>query len=249
MEHRLRTALANEEILLHYQPQIDLSSGLIVGGEVLIRWQPRGLGIISPSAFVPILEETGLIVPFGDWVLRQACLQGERWLIEAGRPVRLAVNVSALQFARREFVDEVEKMLAETGFPPRLLELELTESMFIGNYAAARSAFQRLQRIGITLALDDFGTGQSSLAYLQELPLQRLKIDQSFVKAIGPGDACPPVVENIIRMGSSLRMVTIAEGIETAHQLEVLRASGCDEGQGYFFSMPLTAVEFGKLFA
>jgi EAL domain-containing protein (putative c-di-GMP-specific phosphodiesterase class I) len=234
-------------MLLHYQPQVELSSGQLIGAEVLIRWQPQGLGIISPSAFVPILEETGMIVEFGHWALRQACLQGKRWMTGTGHSLRLAVNVSALQFARKEFVGEVEQVLAETGFPPGSLELELTESMFVGDYAAARAVFERLQRTGITLALDDFGTGQSSLAYLQELPLQRLKIDQSFVRSIGEKDACPPVVENIIRMSACMRLVTIAEGIETAHQLEVLRSSGCDEGQGYFFSRPLGVAEFGKM--
>ena len=244
MEKRLRSALANDEILLHYQPQLDLSSGTLVGAEVLIRWQPQGLGIISPSAFVPILEETGMIVEFGHWVLRQACLQAKRWLNEAGSPFRLAINASALQFARREFAGEVEQVLAETGFPPRLLELELTESMFVGDYAAARVVFERLKRTGITLALDDFGTGQSSLAYLRELPFDRLKIDQSFIRPIGDNDVCPPVVENIVRMAASLGMVSTAEGIETVHQLEVLRSIRCNEGQGFLFSLPLSAAEF-----
>jgi predicted signal transduction protein with EAL and GGDEF domain len=197
MEQRLRSVLANREMLLHYQPQVELSSGHLAGAEILILWQPPGLDIISPSAFVPILKETGMIVEFGHWALHQACRQGKDWITATGCSLRLAVNVSALQFARREFVREVEQVLSDTGFPPGLLELELTESMFVGNYAVARTVFQRLQRIGITLALDDFGTGQSSLAYLQELPLQRLKIDQSFVRYIGEGDACPPVVENI----------------------------------------------------
>jgi EAL domain-containing protein (putative c-di-GMP-specific phosphodiesterase class I) len=188
-----------------------------------------------------------LIAEFGHWALREACAQGKRWLDETGERLRLAVNVSALQFARPGFAGEVEHLLSATGFPPELLELELTETVLIRDYASTRAFFRNLQKIGVSFALDDFGTGQSSLAYLQNLSVERLKIDQSFVRSIGEGDACPPVVENIIRMARSLGMTTIAEGIETAHQAEVLRSRNCDEGQGYLFSRPLAAADFGNL--
>jgi diguanylate cyclase (GGDEF)-like protein len=247
MEQRLRSALARGEMCLHYQPQINLSSGLLVGAEVLLRWNPPDLGIISPAAFIPILEETGMILEFGHWVLLEACRQGKHWQEITGRPLRLGVNVSALQFGNQGFVREVEQVLSATGFPPNLLELELTESMFMSDYTAGRATFGRLQQIGITVALDDFGTGHSSLAYLQELPIQRLKIDQLFVRSIGDADVCPPVVNSIIRTAESLRMVTVAEGIETAHQLDVLRGSRCEEGQGYLFSPPVSATEFYEI--
>ncbi len=247
MEQRLRSALEKGEMLLYYQPQVNLLSGRLVGAEALLRWAPPNLGLISPAAFIPILEETGLIIEFGHWVLREACIQGKRWLDETGEPLRMAVNVSAHQFRQPDFAAEVEQVLSETGFPPESLELELTETVFIGDYAAARKLFAKLQKTGVTLALDDFGTGQSSLAYLQQLPLQRLKIDRSFVSAIGEEDGCPPIVENIIRIGASLGMVTIAEGIETAHQAKILLARNCDEAQGYLYSRPIGAAEFGGL--
>jgi len=249
MEQRLRFALEKGEMLLYYQPQVNLSSGCLVGAEALLRWAPPNLGLISPALFIPILEETGLILEFGHWVLRDACLQGKRWLDETKAPFRLAVNVSAYQFRQPGFAAEVEQVLSETGFPPESLELELTETVFIGDYTTARTLFANLQKTGVTLALDDFGTGQSSLAYLQQLPLQRLKIDRSFVSGIGDGEACPPIVENIIRIGASLGMVTIAEGIETAHQAEILLSRNCDEAQGYFYSRPIAAAEFGRLLA
>lgn len=244
MEKRLRSALARREMLLYYQPQIDLASGFVTGAEALLRWNPGGLGIISPGTFVPILEETGMIVEFGRWVLREACHQGKRWAETTGLRLRLGVNVSALQLRHPEFVTDVKNALLDSGFPAELLELELTETIFIRNYQPARHILQQLRDLGVALALDDFGTGQSSLSYLQELPFQRLKIDQSFVRSISGVDRCPPVIENVVSMARGLGMTSIAEGIEHAHQAEVLRAIGCDEGQGYFFSYPLAAEEF-----
>jgi EAL domain-containing protein (putative c-di-GMP-specific phosphodiesterase class I) len=244
MEKHLRSALQKNEMVLYYQPQIEMSTGLVSGAEVLMRWRPGDLGIVSPGAFIPILEETGLIVEFGRWALIEACRQGREWCDENDMTMRLAVNVSAFQFAQPEFIRDVERALSESGFPPELLELELTESLFVGDFATACKVFRALQSTGITFALDDFGTGQSSLAYLQQLPFQRLKIDQSFVRPLADGERCPPLVDNIIRMAGSLGMSTIAEGIETAHQANILRMARCEEGQGYFFAQPLPAKEF-----
>ena len=246
MEKRLRFALEGQEMLLYYQPQIDFSSGLVAGAEVLLRWRAGDLGIVSPAAFIPILEETGLITEFGRWVLREACRQGQEWAARTGWSPRLGVNVSALQFGREDFIEDVERALAETGFPAQLLELELTESLFVGDFKAACEVFQRLQKIGVTFALDDFGTGQSSLAYLQDLPFQRLKIDQSFIRPIQDQQGLPPLVDSIIRMAGTLSMTTIAEGVETAHQAELLRAAHCHEGQGYFWAKPLPPAEFAE---
>jgi diguanylate cyclase (GGDEF)-like protein len=243
MEMCLRSALANHEMELHYQPQIDLTSGRLSGAEALLRWNPAGLGRISPSAFIPILEETGLIFEVGEWVLREACRQGLEWR-SAGHPLRLAVNVSAIQFLSPGFAELVEGVLAETGYPPALLELELTESLFIDDFPRARTVFRRLQKLGIPFALDDFGTGQSSFSYLRELPFQRLKIDRAFVVPIADGDNCAPIVENIVHLGAGMGMITVAEGIDHPDQLVILRAMGCDEGQGFLLSQPLTSQEF-----
>jgi diguanylate cyclase (GGDEF)-like protein len=246
MEKCLRSALGRGEMLLYYQPQLDLRTGLVNGVEALLRWNPEGLGIISPGSFIPILEETGLIVEFGRWVLREACLQGKQWLDSNGVRVRLGVNVSALQLRDPHFVQDVRSALADSGYPASLLELELTESTFVGGYQSARSTLLELEALGVSLALDDFGTGQSSLSYLQELPFHRLKLDQSFVRAIGVNDRCPPVLKNILGLARSMGMKTIAEGIEREHQAEVLWSEGCDEGQGFIFSYPLPPDEFLK---
>jgi diguanylate cyclase (GGDEF)-like protein len=244
MEKRLRFALEGREMLLYYQPQVDLVTGAVTGAEVLLRWRAGELGIVSPSAFIPILEETGLIADFGRWVLREACRQGQEWAARTGSSLRLGVNVSALQFGRPDFVQDVERALAETGFPAEFLELELTESLFVGDFNASLQIFKRLQQTGVTFALDDFGTGQSALSYLHNLPFQRLKIDQSFIRPIQDRQELPPLVENIIRMAGALSMTTIAEGVETVHQAEVLRAANCREGQGYFWAKPLPPAEF-----
>jgi len=240
----LRSALAKNEMHLYYQPQVELGSEVICGAEALLRWKPEGLGTISPARFIPILEETGLIVEFGQWILREACRQGLAWLRETGVQLRVAVNVSAVQFLRSGFAADVERILHETGFPAELLELELTETLFVGDFAQARGILEELQRLGVQTAVDDFGVGQSSLAYLHELPFHRLKIDQSFVSSISDGEKTAPLVENIIRLAAGLGMTTIAEGIERADQLELLRTLGCDEGQGYLFGKPLPADAF-----
>jgi len=247
MEKCLRSALAKNEMTLFYQAQIELSTGHVRGAEALLRWNPEGLGRISPSAFIPILEETGLIVEFGLWVLREACRQGIAWRRYAGRALRISVNVSALQFLHPGFARDVERILDETGFPPELLELELTESIFVQDFEGARAVLRRLRTIGVHSAIDDFGTGQSSLSYIHELPFQRLKIDRAFVSPLTDGEKTPSIVANIINMAASLGMKTIAEGIDSVVQLDLLRSMGCDQGQGFFFSLPLPADEFLSL--
>lgn len=245
MEKRLRFALARKEMLLYYQPQVDIASGRVTGAEALLRWRPEGLGIVSPAAFVPILEETGLIVEFGRWVLGEACRQGTEWIDRNGLRLRIGVNVSAAQLALPGFIQDVQQALLETGFPPELLELELTESAFVGDFAAASRTFRNLRSsTGVTFAVDDFGTGQSSLSYLHRLPFQRLKIDQSFIRRIGDGQEPEPLLESILRMAEGLGMSAIAEGVETPHQLELLRRLRCSEGQGFLFSPPLPPREF-----
>jgi len=246
MEKRLRFALARNEFVVYYQPQIDLSTGRASGAEALLRWRPEGLGLVSPAAFIPILEETGLIVEVGRWVLRESCLQGKRWLDE-GLRLQIGVNVSAIQLVHSDFIRHVEEALAETGYPPELLELELTESLFVGEFAPACRILTKLQTMGIKLALDDFGTGQSSLSYLHRLPFHRLKIDQSFIRPIRDEDDCPPIVRNIIQMAAGLGMGAIAEGVETAHQAELLRHESVGEVQGFLYSQarpPVEAADF-----
>jgi diguanylate cyclase (GGDEF)-like protein len=244
MEKCLRSAILRNEMLLYYQPQIDLATGRLVGAEALLRWSPAGVGIISPATFVPILEETGLIVEFGRWVLREACAQGKRWMDATGIPIRIGANVSAPQLTDPAFVADVRSALEDSGYPAEYFELELTESLFVGDYRLTREILRKLRDLGVSLALDDFGTGQSSLSYLQELPFQRLKIDQSFVRAINGRERCPPMIENIVKMAKGLGMESIAEGIEHSDQAHVLRAAGCNEGQGYLYSWPLAPADF-----
>ena len=247
MEKRLRFALSREEFVVYYQPQIGFSTGRVNGMEALVRWRPEALGLVSPAAFISILEETGLIVNVGRWVLRESCRQGKEWLDTASLRLQIGVNVSAVQLLHPDFIRHVEEALAETGFPPELLELELTESLFVGEFGPASRILRSLRSMGIRLALDDFGTGQSSLSYLHRLPFHRLKIDQSFIRGIGDGEECPPIVRNIIQMAGSLGMRVIAEGVETAHQAELLRLQGCDEAQGFLFSQarpPNEAADF-----
>ena len=244
IEKRLRCALERKEMVLYYQPQIHLASNRIRGAEALLRWRPEGLGVVSPAVFLPVLEETGLIVEFGRWVLHEACRQAKQWIDEAGLEVRIGVNVSALQLTDPSFVDGVRTVLENTGFPAGLLELELTESLLVDESGPAASALRALANTGIHLALDDFGTGHSCLSYLHRLPFGRLKIDQSFVRIIGNGEECPPLLQNIIRMAENLGMTSIAEGVETPCQADLLRRHGCSEAQGYYFSRPIPAEDF-----
>ncbi|HXS00391.1 MAG TPA: EAL domain-containing protein [Pyrinomonadaceae bacterium] len=248
LESNLRRAIHHEEFLLHYQPRVSVDSLAITGLEALVRWQHPQLGLVSPSEFIPLAEDTGLIVPIGEWVLRAACLQGRRWIEEGFAPIPIAVNISARQFHDRDLSQTVIRILEETGFSPKYLELELTESSIMQNEEFAASMLNQLKSMGINISIDDFGTGFSSLASLKRLPIDALKIDQSFVReaTTDPDDAA--LVMAIITLGHNLRLKVVAEGVETDDQLRFLQLLRCDEIQGYFFSKPVSADTLVALF-
>jgi diguanylate cyclase (GGDEF)-like protein len=239
LEAALRRALDRDEFTLHYQPKFDLRSGDITGVEALLRWRHAELGMVSPAQFIPIAEETGLIEPIGAWVLKEACTQGRRWFDDGLQNVRIAVNLSARQFRNQRLCRDIRKCLSETNLDPRLLELELTESMVMQDPEMAATMLKELKWMGLGLSIDDFGTGYSSLAYLKRFPIDSVKVDRSFVKDI-PGNAeDAAIVEAVIALAHSLRLRVVAEGVETAEQKEYLKTLGCDEMQGYFASKPL----------
>ncbi|WP_219134677.1 bifunctional diguanylate cyclase/phosphodiesterase [Janthinobacterium sp. UMAB-60] len=247
MEANLRRALQNEELYLHYQPQIDLRSGRIVGVEALIRWNCREMGQLSPSEFIPVAEESGIIVELGRWVLQSACRQAASWckagLLDSLEHV--AVNLSACQARDPGLMDDIRAILDETQLPHGLLELEITEGVLMDNIHANVELMRRLQDTGIHLSIDDFGTGYSSMSYLKRLPIDQLKIDRSFVHDLpGEGEA---IVTAIIAMAHSLHLKVVAEGVETLQQVEFLRKAGCDNVQGYFFARPMTAAQLTAL--
>lgn len=238
MENRLRQSLALNQLELHYQPQFDLESGRIVAAEALLRWRHPEVGMISPVDFIPIAEETGMILPIGEWVLRQACAQAVIWGEQGGDAVRVAVNVSSRQFLCSDVVGTVRQALAETGLTPTRLELELTESIILNNVDLAVRTMQELNDMGVQLAIDDFGTGYSSLNYLQQFPIQRLKIDRSFIQEVTSTPKGAGIAGAIIALAKELHMEVVAEGIETKEQLCFLQERGCDCGQGYFLARP-----------
>lgn len=242
----LRHALARNELHLLYQPQIALQDGRVIGAEALLRWQHPELGLISPAEFIPIAENSGLIIPIGEWVLRTAAAQAKAWLDAGKTEFVMAVNLSAVQFRHADLVLRLTAILIETGLPAQALELELTEAVAMDDPQAAVAVMDRLHEQGIRMSIDDFGTGYSSLSYLKRFKVYKLKIDQSFVRDIGSDPEDKAIVTAIINMASSLGMHTIAEGVETAEQLAFLRLHGCDEVQGYYFSKPLTAEAFGE---
>ncbi len=242
----LRRALDRNEFVLYYQPQHDLTSGAVVGAEALIRWNHPERGMIAPGRFIPVAEESGLIVPIGEWVLREACNQAMAWK-RAGLPdLSIAVNLSAVQFKRGNVEACVLQVLDETGFDPVLLELELTESILIQDVESVLASVKRLKLLGVKLSIDDFGTGYSSLSYLKRFDVDKLKIDQSFVQnlATDPDDAA--IVRAIIQMAHALNLKTIAEGVETAEMVQQLRIFKCDEVQGYYYARPMSADEFER---
>ena len=249
LERFLRHALDQDEFQLHYQPKIDLTTGRVTGMEALLRWLHPGMGMIAPAKFIPLAEETGLIVPIGEWVLREACAQVRRFQDQGLPPLRVAVNLSARQFAHDGLHAAIVGALEESGVSPSLLELEITESMTMENPDHATAWLQKIKALGITVAIDDFGTGYSSLGYLKRFPIDSVKIDRSFIKDI-PGDTDDvAITQAIIAMGHSLRLKVIAEGVESAAHAEFLRRHGCDEAQGFFFGKPLPADEFVQLLA
>jgi diguanylate cyclase (GGDEF)-like protein len=247
LEEALRTAVAQREFALHYQPKVELGSGTVVGVEALLRWVRPGNGPVPPGAFIPALESTGLIVQVGSWVIDQACHQLALWAARGRTPITVAVNVSARQFTDGDLVADVSAALRRHAVPPHLLELELTESMLMANTDRTIEALRALKALGVRISIDDFGTGYSSLAYLRRFPIDTLKIDLAFVRDIttSPDDAA--IALTIIRMAHSLRLDVVAEGVETAAQLEYLRRHHCDQVQGYFFSRPLPVAALDAL--
>ncbi|MGA2813590.1 MAG: EAL domain-containing protein, partial [Candidatus Acidiferrum sp.] len=247
VESSLRHAIERQEFLLHYQPKINLVTGEVTGIEALIRWQHPDGGLVPPDQFVPIAEDCGLICTIDRWVMREACRQALEWQA-AGVPFgRIAVNVSSSEFRSEGFVEDVASILAETGFDPCYLDLELTESVLMADVKAAGAVLRALKLLGVHLALDDFGTGYSSLSYLRQFPIDVLKIDQSFIREISDDPDDSTIVRAIIALGTNLRQRVIAEGIETQEQLAFLQANHCAEGQGYLFSRPLAAAPLARL--
>lgn len=240
LENKLRHAAENNELVLHYQPKADLTSGRIVGVEALVRWQHPELGMVSPGVFIPIAEESGLIVPIGDWILRTACAQALAWQ-QAGIAVPVAVNLSARQFQSPGIATRVKDAIESIGLDPRYLELELTESMSMGNPEKSIEIMQTFKALGITLTIDDFGTGYSNLTYLQRFPLDKLKLDQSFVRDIAHSPEALAISQAVLAVAHNLRLKVVAEGVETQEQLQMLVKNNCDEMQGYYFSRPLPA--------
>lgn len=244
METELRHAIDRDQLELHYQPLVDLDSGELIGAECLLRWHNLELGNPSPMDFIPVAEESGLIIPIGRWVLREACLQAVRWQLQGLPPIRVAVNISSRQFVGGSVLSAVQHALEASGLTPGLLELEITEGLLLDDAPQTRRIISMLKKIGVRLSLDDFGTGYSSLSYLKRYPFDALKIDRTFINDIGndPGDA--NLAATIIAMGDSLGLEVIGEGIETDIQLDALRSRGCQLGQGYLFSPPLPATGF-----
>ena len=247
IEAHLRLALLRHELVLHYQPKIDLASGAIVGAEALIRWQHPQRGLLQPQEFVPIAEDCGLIRPVGRWVLHQACLQAQAWLQASLPPITMAVNTSALEFRAGDFLENLRTTLAQSCFDPRNLEIELTESVLIRDAESSETLLHEIARLGVKLAIDDFGTGYSSLSYLKLFPIDTLKIDKSFVNQMSSNADDVSIVNAVVSMGKSLRKRIVAEGVESAEQYACLLALRCDEGQGYYFSRPVPAEAFAIL--
>ncbi len=245
IENNLRNALSRDELLLHYQPKVDIMTGQICGAEALLRWNHPELGMVSPLDFIQLSEETGLIVPIGDWVLRAACRQAKAWQTVRQAPLQMAVNVSIRQFLDPNLLTSIREALDDSGLEPQYLTLEMTENMLMENAASNIEALCRIKELGIKLSIDDFGTGYSSLSYLKQFPLDELKIDRSFVTEVQPGNDRAPIIDAIIAMARSLDLSIVAEGVENEPQLEYLRARGCCVIQGFLFSKPVTIDAFG----
>jgi len=246
IEVELRHALDRSEFVLYYQPQLDLKTDKIVGVEVLLRWQHPKIGVVSPEFFVPMAEETGMINEIGKWVLNQACTQHKRWFEKTGLPVRVAVNLSWRQFKQHDFLEDIMKILLNTAMNPAFLELELNESMLMEDAKSATKVLKNMKEIGMKLAIDDFGMGYSSLNYLKRFPIDKLKIDKTFVGNIQGNSDDMMITKAIIKLAQNLDLRVIAEGVETESQLAFLKSLNCDEAQGYLIGRPLPSDEFDK---
>jgi len=249
LENALRRALERNEFLLNYQQKVDLRTGAVCGAEALVRWNHPELGLLRPERFIPLAEETGLILPVGEWVIRETCRQVRAWLDAGLKPGLVSVNLSARQFRQDGLVRIVSRILEETGVDPSSLELELTESTVMHNVATGIATLHGLKSLGVALSVDDFGTGYSSLSYLKDLPIDVLKIDRSFVRDIGAGEGADEGVlaQAIISLAHSLHLKVIAEGVETDAQLRFLKRHGCDQGQGFFYGEPVAPEGFARL--
>ena len=245
IENALRAPDTLSQFELFYQPKVDLRTSEVVGAEALIRWRHPERGLIPPNDFIAVAEETGLIIPIGRWVVREACRQARAWQdVPALRGLRIAVNVSARQFRDPHFFDDVKRILDETGVDPHALEIEITEGTLMNDTKSARALLDELKRMGIWIALDDFGTGYSALGYLRQFPFDTLKVDRSFVSDLLTDEGCAAITSAIVAMANRLQLNVVAEGVETQGQLEYLRALGCDQVQGYFYSRPLPVSDF-----
>jgi diguanylate cyclase (GGDEF)-like protein len=248
--HALRQAVAHEDFVVYYQPQVDTASGQLVGVEALVRWQHPERGLVEPVDFIGLAEETGLILPLGLWVLRMACRQAQSWRAQNdGRPLLLSVNLSPMQVRQPDLVAEVAAILAETGLPADALCLEITESVLLEDAEATTRTLQALRALGVHLAIDDFGTGYASLSYLQRFPVETVKIDRSFIAALGESAGGMAIVEAVTALAHQLGLAVVAEGIETAAQSALVEQVGCDQSQGFYVAHPLPAEELVRLFA
>jgi EAL domain-containing protein (putative c-di-GMP-specific phosphodiesterase class I) len=249
LENGLRRALEREEFNLVFQPQWDLASGTLIGLEALVRWDSADFGPIPPDNFIPLAESSGLIYPIGEWVLRNACTQVAAWLADGHTVPRVAVNISGHQLKRPDFLAVVDAVLQETGMPPQHLELEFTESVLMEDAGRTTEILRALKDRRIHLSIDDFGTGYSSLNYLRHFPIDRIKLDRSFVADLAGNPDGAALIEAIILMGRGLRLKVMAEGVESREQLEFLKLHGCDEAQGFFFARPLAAEALSAVLA
>jgi diguanylate cyclase (GGDEF)-like protein/PAS domain S-box-containing protein len=249
LENELRRALERQEFVLFFQPQLESKTEKVIGVEALIRWIHPTRQLVSPGDFITILEETGLIIPIGEWVLAEACRQHRQWIDAGLPPIPIAVNISAIQFHDKGFLPMLSEVIKASGIEPRYLDLEVTESVVMRQPEAVIKQLESIKRMGICLSLDDFGTGFSSLSYLRYFPLDRLKIDQSFVRGLTSESVNEAIIKSVVALGKSLKIKTIAEGVETVDELNALRKLDCDELQGYYFAKPLSSEEFIKWFA
>jgi EAL domain-containing protein (putative c-di-GMP-specific phosphodiesterase class I) len=244
MEHALRHALTNGELSMRYQPQISLTTGVVTGMEALLRWTHPKLGDIAPTQFIALAEETGLIVPIGEWAFMTACCEGKALQDELGMDLTVSINLSPRQFQQKNLVHVVENSLMKSGLPPERLQIEITENMLMSNSEDVLGKLQRMRQLGVRISIDDFGTGFCSFSYLLQYQVDRLKIDQSFVKKAGTDANAAAVVRTIIAMSHGLNIKVVAEGVETEEQLRFLLRRKCDEAQGYFIARPVALEDF-----